>query len=287
MVAIFLPRKKRRTILEVMKRIREPAVAGSFYPSNPDELRTAVETLLDRAVVRENPVPRALVVPHAGYIYSGPVAASAYAQLLPHRESIRRVVLLGPAHRIPLRGLALPGCEVFDSPLGPVPLDLDTTDKLNHPAVTVDPEAHRLEHSLEVQLPFMQVVLGNFLLVPLVVGAADAETVSAVIRPLWDKPSTLLVVSTDLSHYLPYDEAQRRDHATCKSIEGLDASCIGHSDACGAAPLKGLLAAASRKGLAVHTLDLRNSGDTAGGRAQVVGYGAWMFLEDKRCKTAA
>lgn len=287
MVAIFQPCKKSRTILEVMKRIREPAVAGSFYPSNPDELRTVVETLLGLAGVRDNPAPRALVVPHAGYIYSGSVAASAYAQLLPHRESIRRVVLMGPAHRVPLRGMALPGCEIFDSPLGPVPLDLDTIDGLNHPSVTVNTEAHRLEHSLEVQLPFLQVALGEFLLVPLVVGTTNAGAVSAVIDEFWHEPSTLLVVSTDLSHYLPYDEARRQDQATCESIEGLDAAYIGHSDACGSVPLKGLLAAASRRGLAVHTLDLRNSGDTAGNRAQVVGYGAWMFLEDKRCKTAA
>lgn len=287
MVVITEPRKQDRTILGVMVRTRAPAVAGAFYPSDPGELRTVVETLLGRAVVQEGPAPRALVVPHAGYIYSGPVAASAYAQLLPHRDTCRRVVLLGPAHHVPLHGMALPGVDEFISPLGPVPLDRAAIAALDQPGITVDAEAHRLEHSLEVQLPFLQITLGTFELVPLVVGLADSGAVASVIDALWDLPSTLVVVSSDLSHYLGYAEAQARDRGTCRSVEAMDPAGIDPSDACGAGPLKGLLAAAERRGLAVRTLDLRNSGDTAGSRDRVVGYGAWMFTEEIPCKTAA
>lgn len=261
-------------------------MAGAFYPSDPGELRTVVESLLGRAVVQEGPAPRALVVPHAGYIYSGPVAASAYAQLLAHRSAFRRVVLLGPAHHVPLRSMALPGVDEFISPLGPVPLDRAAIAALDQPGITVDARAHRLEHSLEVQLPFLQLAVGRFELVPLVVGQVNTGTVARVIDVLWSLPSTLVVVSSDLSHYLGYAEARARDRKTCQSIEAMDPAGIHHSDACGAEPLKGLLAAARRRGLAVRTLDLRNSGDTAGSRDRVVGYGAWMFVEEEPCMTA-
>jgi AmmeMemoRadiSam system protein B len=261
-------------------------VAGAFYPSDPGELRTVVETLLGRAVVQQGPAPRALVVPHAGYIYSGPVAASAYAQLLPHGDTCRRVVLLGPAHHVTLRGMALPGVDEFTSPLGPVPLDRTAIAALDQPGVTVDAHAHRLEHSLEVQLPFLQIAIGTFELVPLVVGLADTGSVARVIDVLWDLPSTLVVISTDLSHYLGSTEARARDRKTCRSIEAMDPAGIGHSDACGAEALKGLLTAARRRGLTVRTLDLRNSADTAGSRDRVVGYGAWMFVKEEPCNTS-
>jgi AmmeMemoRadiSam system protein B len=227
------------------------------------------------------------VVPHAGYVYSGPVAASAYAQLLPHRETRWRIVLIGPSHRAALRGMALPAADEFASPLGRVPLDREMIAGLDHPSVIVDGEAHRLEHSLEVQLPFLQTVLDRFSLVPLVVGAAHADIVAEVIDSLWDAPSSLVVVSTDLTHYLGYSETLERDQRTCRAIESLDAAGIGDADACGAAPLRGLLTAAARRRLAARTLDLRNSGDTAGPREQVVGYGAWMIREEESCRTAA
>ncbi len=269
-----------------MKRIRKPAVAGSFYPSDPGVLRSTVESLLAGATPLNGRAPRALIAPHAGYVYSGPIAASAYAQLRARRRRYRRVVLLGPAHRAPLRGLALPGADAFDGPLGPVALDRAAIATLDHPAVTVDPEAHRLEHSLEVQLPFLQTVLEDFALVPLLVGAARPDDVAAVIERLWDGPDTLVVISSDLSHYLPWAAAKDRDRTTCVAVEALDPAALRDGDACGAAPLKGLLIAARRRGLAVRTLDLRNSGDTAGDRAQVVGYGAWMFFEDEPCASA-
>lgn len=281
------PRKRGGGILERMKRTRKPAVAGSFYPSDPGALRSTVDGLLADAKNEAGPPPRALVAPHAGYVYSGPVAASAYAQLRPHRDRYRRVVLLGPAHRAAVRGLALPGADAFETPLGEVPLDVAAIAALRHPALTTDVNAHRHEHCLEVQLPFLQRVLEGFLLAPLLVGAARPDEVADVIDALWDGPTTLVIVSTDLSHYLPWDEAARRDRATCAAIEALDSGGLRSDDACGAAPLKGLLLAAARRGLAVRTLDLRNSGDTAGGRAQVVGYGAWALLEKEPCARAA
>jgi AmmeMemoRadiSam system protein B len=270
-----------------MTRTREPAVAGAFYPSDPQELRAAVERLLDRAAVRTGPPPRALVVPHAGYLYSGPVAASAYARLRPHAARYRRVVLLGPAHRWPLRGLALPDADAFETPLGPVPIDRAALARLDNPAVAVSAEAHRFEHSLEVQLPFLQVVLARFALLPLLVGSDAGAAAAAVLDGFLDAPDTLVVVSSDLSHYLAFDEARRRDAASCRAIEALDATALGPDDACGAAPLRGLLLAAARHGLAAETLDLRNSGDTSGDRYRVVGYGAWSFTETEQCRPAA
>ena len=285
-----------------MIRIREAAVAGSFYPANAAELRETVRRMLG-AVGDDVPAtgmyapaagrswPAALVVPHAGYIYSGPVAAAAYARLRPHRQRYRRVVLLGPCHRVPFSGLAVSEADVFRTPLGDVPLDRTLisalTDSPDGLAVTRFDVAHRTEHSLEVQLPFLQVVLGDFTLVPIVVGDASPEAVAAVIDRLWRGPETLLVVSSDLSHYLAYEQARRRDRGTCMAIEALDGSDIALSEACGATPLRGLLIAAARRGLRAVTLDLRNSGDTAGSRDQVVGYGAWMFVEDAPCVAAA
>ena len=267
--------------------IREPAVAGSFYPSDPDELRTAIQTLLDGAEVLPGPAPRALIVPHAGYIYSGSVAASAYAQLLPYRSRYRRVVLLGPAHRVPVSGLALPGVELFKTPLGMVPVGKVAFDQLGRSAVTVNEAAHLEEHSLETQLPFLQVVLESFRLVPLLVGVTEPETVARAIERLWRLEGTLIVVSTDLSHYLSYDDAGRRDGGTCNAIESLSPKHIGHTDACGCEAMKGLLTAARNCRMEVTTLDLRNSGDSAGMRDRVVGYGSWMFCDKVPCQNAA
>jgi AmmeMemoRadiSam system protein B len=280
------PRKRGGSILDVMNRSRKPAVAGSFYPSDPGVLRSTVEALLAEAGGWRGDAPLALVVPHAGYIYSGPVAASAYACLPPFRDRYRRVALLGPAHRAPVRGIALPEAAAFDGPLDEVPLDRAALDALNDPDVSFDDAAHRAEHSLEVQLPFLQVVLDRFSLVPLLVGAATPDAVARVIDRLW-RPDTLVVVSSDLSHYLPYAEACRHDDRTCRAIETLAADALCSRDACGAAPLKGLLLAAGRRGLKVRTRDLRNSGDTAGDRAQVVGYGAWVFTGEDTCASAA
>ncbi len=258
--------------------VREPAVAGTFYPAAQNVLESLVRELLAAAPRYGAPPPKALIAPHAGYAYSGPVAASVYATLESPSEPIRRVVLLGPAHRVPVRGLAAPSVDALRTPLGQVPVDRTALARLaDLPQVVVDDAAHAQEHSLEVQLPFLQCVLGSFSVVPLVVGHASDEEVAQVIERLWGGPETLVVVSSDLSHYLPYDRARRMDAATCRAIESLRPEALDSESTCGRVPVRGLLQAARRHGLLPRTLDLRSSGDTAGARDEVVGYGAWSF----------
>lgn len=258
---------------------RQPAVAGLFYPAKASELRRMTGDMLASAAAA-GIVPKALIAPHAGYIYSGPIAASGYARLLPARARIRRVVLLGPSHRVPLYGLAASSASDFATPLGTVPIDQAALAMLSDlPQVSVLDAAHAMEHSLEVQLPFLQTVLDRFRLVPLVLGEASAGEVAEVLERLWGGPETLIVISSDLSHYYDYATAQRMDRATCQAIEALHEQDIGFEQACGRVPLGGLLATARAHRLEVETLDLRNSGDTAGPRDQVVGYGSWAFSE--------
>jgi AmmeMemoRadiSam system protein B len=233
--------------------------------------------LLEAAPAATGPAPKALIVPHAGYVYSGAVAATAYAHVRAHRDLYARLILLGPCHRVPCRGLVLSGADAFRTPLGEVPVDRAAVAVLTNHGVRAFEAAHRHEHSLEVHLPFLQSVLGPFTLVPLVVGDASPEAVAAVLDLVWGGPETLLVTSSDLSHYLGYDAAQARDRATCQAIEEFAAERIGYEDACGARPIGGLLVAARRRGLGIATVDLRNSGDTAGDRERVVGYGAWVL----------
>jgi len=259
-------------------RVRPPAVAGSFYPADPRRLCAEVEAHLAAAAPAPPPAPRALIAPHAGYVYSGPVAGTAFRALAPRRAEIRRVVLLGPSHYVALRGLALPSAAAFSTPLGEVPLAADAAALLaGLPQVVIDDRPHEREHSLEVELPFLQVVLGSFELVPLAAGEAEPEEVAAVLEHLWDGDATLVVVSSDLSHFLDYESAARRDRETSRAIVALDERRVGADDACGCVPVRGLLLAARRRGLAARLLDLRSSGDTAGGRERVVGYGAYAF----------
>lgn len=259
---------------------RPPAVSGMFYPRDPAVLLHDVRALLAAAGSSEL-TPKALIVPHAGYVYSGAVAASAFAVLQKIAPRIRRVVLFGPTHRVAVRGLALPGADVFTTPLGAVQVDKDAELAISRlPFVARVPEVHAQEHSLEVQLPFLQTVLGNFSLLPLAVGDASNEEVADVIDLLWGGNETLIVVSSDLSHYLPYDAARRVDNATVQNILDL-AEGISHQQACGATPINGLILAARRHHLTPHLLDLRNSGDTAGPRDGVVGYAAFAFTEDE------
>lgn len=257
---------------------RPAAVAGSFYPAEPRALERQVRELLAGAPARAEPAPKALIAPHAGYVYSGPVAASAYARIAPARGRITRVVLAGPSHRVAFPGLALPDATAFETPLGPVPLDAPAMIRgLELPQVRVLHAAHEGEHSLEVHLPFLQVVLGDFALVPLAAGDADAAEVAEVLELLWGGEETLVVVSSDLSHYHDYGTARRLDAATTRAIEALDEGAIGVGDACGRVPMRGLLALARARGLSVATLDVRSSGDTAGRRDAVVGYGSFAF----------
>lgn len=264
-----------------MPAIRPPAVAGLFYPADPRQLAHDVQALL-AAAKPHSLTPKALIVPHAGYIYSGPIAATAYATLSPLAKRIRRVVLLGPTHRVAVHGLALPGAEAFDTPLGRVMLDAEAARSIAHlPQVTVNAEAHELEHSLEVQLPFLQSLLADFTLLPLAVGMATPEEVAEVLETLWGGEETLIVISSDLSHYLPYALAQRVDNGTVQDILRLDQP-IEPDHACGGIPVSGLIVAARQHRLTPHLLDLRNSGDTAGSHSQVVGYAALAFTEETR-----
>ena len=266
------------TIANELTHLRQPAVAGSFYPDDPAELRALLAKLLNNKLTGNTPMPKALIAPHAGYIYSGPIAATAYARLRSLRERIKQVVLLGPSHRVPMQGLATSTAEAFQTPLGFVPLDQTALATLrNLPQVKALEQAHAQEHSLEVQLPFLQTLLAAFSLVPLVVGEASAEEVCEVLECVWGGPETLLVISSDLSHYHNYQTAQMMDQVTCQAIEALRGQDIDYEQACGRVPLQGLLLAAQKHGLQVETLDLRNSGDTAGPRHQVVGYGAWAL----------
>jgi AmmeMemoRadiSam system protein B/AmmeMemoRadiSam system protein A len=259
-----------------MTSIRPPAVSGLFYPTDAATLSRNVRAFL-AAAHASAPPPKALIVPHAGYVYSGAIAASGYATLQEIAPRIRRVVLLGPTHRVAVRGLALPGADAFTTPLGTVQVDKEAALIIAHlPFVTLSPQAHAQEHSLEVQLPFLQTVLPDFKVLPLAVGMASAEEVAQVLELLWGGDETLIVISSDLSHYLPYDTARSKDSATAAAILDL-AQGISHEQACGATPINGLLLAARRHHLSPHLLDLRNSGDTAGPRDGVVGYAAFAF----------
>ncbi|QIK37486.1 AmmeMemoRadiSam system protein B [Caldichromatium japonicum] len=262
-----------------MLNIRQPAVADRFYPGDPQALTRMLDHLLAAAHPPAVPAPKALIVPHAGYVYSGPVAATAYATLAQVKDRIERVVLLGPSHRVPFHGLAAPSAAAFATPLGLVPIDRAAIEPLlKLPQVQILDAAHAWEHSLEVQLPFLQRVLADFKLVPLVAGESEPEAVAEVLDRLWGGPQTLILVSSDLTHYLDYHTAQRIDAATSQAIEFLRPEGIGEDQACGRVPLRGLLTLARRRGLKAQTLDLRNSGDTAGGRDQVVGYGAYALF---------
>jgi MEMO1 family protein len=259
--------------------IRPPAVAGSFYPDRADGLRAAVEGFLAGAQAwPAERAPKAVIAPHAGYVYSGPVAGYAFAALRAAATTVRRVVVIGPSHFVPVRGLAVPSATAFRTPLGDVPLDGAALAAIaDLPQVRRADTPHRDEHALDVELPFLQLMLGAFALVPLVVGEALPAEVAEVLARLWGGEETAIVVSSDLSHYLDYGTAQRRDAATAAAIEALDPD-IGPDDACGHLPLGGFLIEARRRGLEALRLDLRNSGDTAGPRERVVGYGAWAFL---------
>jgi AmmeMemoRadiSam system protein B/AmmeMemoRadiSam system protein A len=263
-----------------MHKVRSAAVAGAFYPAQPQTLTQDVLALL--AVSKapaDAPSPKALIVPHAGYIYSGATAALAYGRLFRLCDSIRRVVLLGPVHRVPVRGLALPDSDFFATPLGEIEIDQQARAAIAAlPQVVVSAAAHAQEHSLEVHLPFLQTVLKDFKLMPLAVGDASAAEVAQVLEALWGGEETLIVISSDLSHFLPYAQAQAIDRQTAQQVMSFQ-SVITHQQACGATPVNGLLLAAQRHGLRPELLGLCNSGDSAGDKARVVGYASFAFVE--------
>jgi MEMO1 family protein len=294
--------------------IRPAAVAGLFYPADPTELRSIVDRLLWNSRVNQRAgaqqgtlepaepnalaanvaafpddvneadavAPKALISPHAGYVYSGAVAAAAYRLLARARGKVSRVVLLGPSHRFPFSGMAATSARAYETPLGVVPIDQQWLEQARDvPFFGISDEAHEGEHCLETQLPFLQQVLGDFRLVPIICGDADTEQVANLLDRLWGGPETVIVVSSDLSHYLDYQVCRALDEASCAAIERLDPLALTSERACGAVPVKGLLTAAGRRGMQVKTLDLCNSGDTAGPRDRVVGYGAWAFWEQQ------
>ncbi len=262
-----------------MHDVRPAAVAGMFYPDAPSRLAADVRGYLARVAAASGRWPKAVIVPHAGYVYSGSVAAAAFARLAPMRGAVTRVVLLGPTHRVAVRGLAVSTARAFATPLGAVAVDADAVAlALALPQVVASDPAHALEHSLEVELPFLQTVLDEFALVPFAVGQASPKEVATVLDALWGGPETLIVVSSDLSHYHRYDEARALDRRTADAILALEPN-LDHEQACGATPVNGLLLCARRRGLAPSLLDLRNSGDTAGDKSRVVGYGSFVFCD--------
>ena len=263
--------------------VRPAAVSGRFYPADPAELARSVDVMLAGAGARTATgagaePPKAIVAPHAGYVYSGPVAATAYAQLATARDLVTRVVLLGPAHRTPVACAAVPSVDAFHTPLGPVQIDAGAREVVAAmPGVVVDDEPHASEHSLEVHLPFLQRTLSSFRILPIAVGRADPDVVANVLEALWGGPETLVVVSTDLSHYEQHDAAARHDRETARAILTGTVDTLDGYDACGVSSLRGLVAVAGRRRLRPRLLDLRTSGDTAGRRDSVVGYGAFAF----------
>ncbi|WP_343030083.1 AmmeMemoRadiSam system protein B [Propionivibrio limicola] len=262
--------------------IRPAAVAGLFYPDASGFLSGEITQLFAESgqkAAKSRLRPKAIIAPHAGYVYSGPIAASVYATLEGVRDVVRRVILLGPTHRVAVDGLAVPSYDAFSTPLGTVRIDKAGIKAISDlPQVVLSDEAHALEHSLEVQLPFLQSVLDDFSLVPLAVGQASPFEVNEVIERLWGGDETLIVVSSDLSHYLSYEDARQIDTQTAQRILNF-CPTINHYQACGATPVNGLLLAARQHGLRAVQLDLRNSGDTSGDKSRVVGYGAFAFVE--------
>ena len=256
---------------------RQAAVAGYFYEADSNRLQQHVGQLLNADTSSTETMPKALIVPHAGYIYSGSTAAVAYRRLLTDPDRVERVLLLGPAHRVYLKGMAIPSVDSFATPLGEIPLDREALDSIGElPAVQVSDEAHREEHSLEVQLPFLQTVLNDFRLVPVVVGAASPAQVAAVVDALAPDPHTLVVISSDLSHFLSYAEARQIDAATCEHIVEKSTALSGE-EACGARAINGLMASAWAASLEVSLVHACNSGDTAGTSNRVVGYAAFAL----------
>lgn len=262
-----------------MSDVRLPCVAGYFYPAEQNILAATVQELLANAKIIAVSAPKAIIAPHAGYVYSGPIAATIYKTLTAHKDQITRVVILGPAHKVGFKGIAVTQIANFATPLGMIPVDLASIAKIvNLPGVHIFEHAYDMEHSLEVQLPFLQTILSKFSIIPCVVGDAKPEDVANLLEHLWGGPETLIVISSDLSHYHDYATAQQMDTATSQAIVALAPQQIADNQACGRLPVKGLLLAAAKLNLQAQVLDLRNSGDTAGDKNRVVGYGAYHFI---------
>jgi AmmeMemoRadiSam system protein B len=261
-----------------MKFVRQPAVAGMFYPADAHELATLIDQLLDEAPeIDESTMPVAVVAPHAGYAYSGPTAAAVYRRLRKWAPTITRVVVVGPAHRVPVHHLALSSDDAFATPLGEIAIDLAVNRALLEHGAKIDDRAHGHEHSIEVHLPFLQRVLGDgWSLVPMIAGSGSATAIADALTDLWGAEGTLVVISSDLSHYHDLHTARRLDRDTAAAIVAAAWEQLGSDDACGAVPLRGALELARRHGEQITMVDLRTSADTAGTADRVVGYGSFV-----------
>ena len=261
--------------------IRPPAIAGTFYPHNPDELADTVRHYLTQAgrfFDTAHKAPKAIIAPHAGYIYSGFTAAAVYNRLYPSCETIRRVIMLGPCHRVAINYAALPSSKLFQTPIGNIPVDTDSIDNIKHlDYVKIFNATHAKDHCIEIHLPFLQMILKKFKIVPIIIGDISPLKVAEIIETLWGGPETLILVSSDLSHYLDHTQANTLDSQTSKIIERMDFEALRSDQACGCHSIKGLLMVARKKRLSAYTADVRNSGDTAGSKDRVVGYGSWYF----------
>jgi AmmeMemoRadiSam system protein B len=268
----------------MMNITRSAAVSGLFYPDEPQILRDTIDTLLSQSAIKEQSTQvKAIIAPHAGYQYSGLTAARVYKQLQTLRDRIQRVVLLGPSHRVAFEGMALTEADFFETPLGQIKVNKDDYPQLlAMENMFVFEQAHVAEHCIEVQLPFLQRILNNFTIIPIVVGIADPHSVSNIIESLWGGDETLFVISSDLSHYQSYESAQQTDNETSRAILDLDFNAIQPNNACGCMAVNGLLNFAHRHPLTVKLIDQCNSGDTAGDKDKVVGYGSYLF-EEARC----
>ena len=267
--------------------IRPEAVAGQFYPADADILRRDVLSFMDgpegdleTGSPRLKALPKALIGPHAGYVYSGGIAGTAHHLWKPAKGKIKRIVMLGPSHRVAIRGIATTAADHWRTPLGEIAIDREAIERaLKFPSVRIEDRAHDQEHGLEVHLPFLQEALGDFQLVPFVTGMAETGEVSQLLDELWGGPETGIVISTDLSHYLDYETATALDGKTAKAVEAFDWLSIGREQACGRIAMNGLIHTGRRRGLRIARTGLCNSGDTAGTKDRVVGYGAWALYE--------
>lgn len=262
-----------------MKKIREPAVAGTFYPAEKDELKHMIEQFILEAP-KANKVPKVIIAPHAGYIYSGELAGAVYARLIPDNNKISRVILMGPSHKVGFHGMALSTAEHFSTPLGSIDIDIESNTQLSRfPYVQYLDQAHELEHSIEVHLPFLQMVLKKFILLPIICGDSSADQVCTIIEQFWGQPETLIVISSDLSHFHNYETAQKKDKATSNFIEQLELEHLDSDSACGYIPISGLLALARKNDLKIKMIDLKNSADASriSDKNRVVGYGTYVI----------
>jgi len=260
---------------------RQASVAGSFYPKNPAQLKKTLTNLFnaneDLNIDFQTPV-KAIIAPHAGYIYSGPIAAKAYSLVSTCIKGKNKITIIGPSHFVPFNGIALSTAEFFETPLGKIKVDHHAYELINRiPEVIYLDEAHAREHSIEVHLPFIQYLKKDVRIIPLAVGQTSYQKVAKVLEKFCEEKDNLIIISSDLSHYHAYGYAQKYDLQTALKIENYKCSQLGPNEACGYLAIAGLLKMAKDRKYKIKRIDLCNSGDTSGSKDTVVGYGSWFF----------